>query len=155
MSPPVTDGRAQKALHRPQGRADLRQTQRRRVGGEVGDPERFGKAAQVGEELRSPRQVHEFLVVFGGHPGGDEGLQNAVLVEGGKAADPRAREGASCVHHLLQDGVEVEVLGDADARLSQSGEAVPQGFNLPFQAVCWLQCATSLVLRKTPYSHPH
>ena len=68
------------------------------------------------------------------------------LVEGGKAADPRAGEGASRVHHLLQDGVEVEVLGDADARLTQSGEAVPQGFYLPFQAVCWLQCTTSLVL---------
>ena len=45
------------------------------MGGEVGEPQRFGQAAQVGEELRSPRQVDEPLVVFVRQAGGDEVLE--------------------------------------------------------------------------------
>ncbi len=41
----------------------------------LGEPQRFGQAAQVGEELRSPRQVDESLVVFVRQAGGDEVLE--------------------------------------------------------------------------------
>ena len=87
-------------------------------------------------------------MLFCGHAGGDEGLQLAVLIKDGYSADPRVGEGARPVHDLRQHGA--EVFGDAEAALAEPGEAAPQGFYLPFQVVDWLQCATSLVLRKTP-----
>ena len=139
----------------PRGGPISGQAQRRCVGGEVGHPERSGQAAQVGEELPPPRQLDEPPVVFGGHAGGDEGHQLPGLVERGKAADPRAGQGARSIHDLSQDGIEVEVLGDAETGLAQPGEAVPQRLVLSHHFVGVIQLVTSIGLRKTRYSRPY
>ena len=48
------------------------------------------------------------------------------------------------IHHPLQDGVQVQILGDAAAGLAQSREALPQGGYLRVSPVCWVQSVTSL-----------
>ena len=45
---------------------------------------------------------------------------------------------ASAVHNLLQDGIEVEVVGDAGTGFVQPGEAVPQRLWLSSQVVGFL-----------------
>ena len=147
-------GRAQEAAHRPQGRADLGQAQRRCMGGKVGEPQRFGQAAQVGEELRSPRQVDESLVVLVRQAGGDEVLELSRVVEDGDAAHPCAGQGARPVQDLLQHGIEVEVFGDVQAGLAQPEEPLPQRRYLPHRVVWSLHLVTSIGLRKAAMLPP-
>ena len=123
-------GVLRKGLYRPQRRVDLGQADRPGVAGEVGQPQRFGKHAQVLEELRSSRQVDEALALLCGQAGGDELRWLPVVVEDGDPADACAGQRAGAVGNPLQDGIEVEVGGDLDAGLAQSGEAVAQKFIL-------------------------
>ena len=123
--------------------------------GKVGQPQRFGQVAQVGEELRSPRQVDEPLMLLGGQSGGDEVLELPFVVEDGDAAHPRAGQGAGSIHDLSQDGIEVEVFVDAQTGLAQPGEALPQRLYLSHKLVGSLQLITSIGLRKARYSSPH
>ena len=125
-----TDGRTQKGLHRPQRRADLGQAGRPGMAGEIGQPQRFGKHAQVLEELQSPGQVDEALALLCGQAGGDEFRRLPGVVEDSDSADARAGQRTGAVDNPLQDGIEVEVGGDLDAGLAQSGEAVAQNLIL-------------------------
>ena len=139
-----TDGRAEEAAQRSQGRADCRQTQGLvGVGGEVGHPQGFRQTAQVGEELRSPGQVHEPPVGLLGQARGNEGLELPRAVGDGEAAAAGPGEQARPVHHPVQDGVQVQVLGDAQAGFAQAGETIPQGCYLQVPMVRWVQAATS------------
>ena len=114
------------------------------MGGEVGEPQRFGQAAQVGEELRSPRQVDESLVVLVRQAGGDEVLEPSCIVEDGDAAHPCAGQGARPVQDPLQHGIEVEVFGDMQAGLAQPGEPLPERRYLPHRVVWSLHLVTSI-----------
>ena len=130
MLVPVTDGRAQECFHRSQRRVDLGQADRLDVIGEIGQPQRFGKHAQVLEELQSPGQVDEALALLCGKAGGDEFWRLPGVVEDSDSADLRAGQRAGAIHNPLQDGIEVEICSDLDAGLAQSGEAVAQNLIL-------------------------
>ena len=110
---------------------------------EVRQSQRPGQAAQVGEELRSPRQVDETPVVFVRQAGGDEVLEPSCVVEGGDAAHPCAGQGAHPVQNPLQLGIEVEVLGDVQAGLAQPGEPLPERRYLPHRVVRLVHLVTS------------
>ena len=60
-----------------------------------------------------------------------------------------AGEGASLVHRILQHGVQAQGSGDAPAGPAESGEAVPQVFNLFLPSFGIVQVVTLSVLRGT------
>ena len=60
----------------------------------------------------------------------------------GKTAIPG--EQARPVHRPVQDGIQVQVFGDAEACLAQAGEALPQGGYLQVSLVRWFQTVTSV-----------
>ena len=113
------------------------------MGGEVGHPQGFGEAAQVGEQLQPSGKLLEPPVGLLRQARRDEGFQLTLIVEDGEAAPAGPGQQARPVHHPLQDGVQVQVLGDAQAGLAQAGEALSQGFDFQVTLVCRVQAFTS------------
>ena len=95
MSPPVADGRAQETLHRPQGRADVRQTQRRCVGGEVGDPER-----SVEPRPNSPATGAPTI-------SGTVRVGETLTASTSAIADADGMSGAVFIYHWLANGADI------------------------------------------------
>ncbi len=85
-----------------------------------------GKAgAQVLPQARPVGQVQEPLVFLGTHAGGDEILQLSLRVHGRDPAAAGAGQRAGALHHLPQDGIDVQALADAQTGRAEFGEAFP------------------------------
>ena len=136
---PVSDRRPQEA---PRQRRVSRKTQRAEVGRQVPEPERLRNRAQVLPQARPVGQVQEPLVFLGTHAGGDEILQVSQRVHGRDPAAAGAGQRAGALHHLAQDSIDVQALGDAQTGLAQPGEPVSQRLVLRSQLVGWLQLPT-------------
>ena len=120
---PVADRRPQEA---PRQRRVSRKPQRAEVGRQVPEPERLRNLAQVLPQVRPVGQVQEPLVVLGTHAGGDEILQVSRRVHGRDPAAAGAGQRAGALHHLAQDRIDVQALADAQTRLAELREALPQ-----------------------------
>ena len=100
--------------------------QRADVFGNVPQPQRRGQVPQVFEQPRPVGPARHFPVLVRGAAGGDEVQGPPRLVDGGDHAAAGAGQGAGAVHHLLQDGIDVQACADAQDRCRQPGRAVPQ-----------------------------
>ena len=133
---PVSDRRPQEA---PRQRRVVRKTQRAEVGRQVPEPERLRNRAQVLPQARPVGQVQEPLVFLGTHAGGDEILQVSRRIHGRDPAAAGAGQRAGALHHLAQDGIDVQALTDAQTRLAEFREVLPQRLDVPSRVVGFRQ----------------
>ena len=109
----------------------------------VGQPHRVGVSAEELVQHLASRQVHQHSALLGRHPGGDEVRDLPRGVEDDDAAVAGAGQHPCTVDDLVQDGVEIQGLADAQAGLAQAGQALPQSGDLPIAGVGCGQLLTS------------
>ena len=90
--------------------------------GEVGQPDRPRKVAQMREELRSVRPLEELAVLLVSEAGGDEVAHLAGVVDGRDDAVARVGEPAGALQHLAEHGVQVERGVDTQDGRAQRGD---------------------------------
>ena len=86
----------------------------------------FRQAAQIGEQLQSCGEFQEPPVGLLRQSRREEALDLPGVADDGEAAPAGPGQQARPVHHPLQDGVQVQVFGDAQAGLAQPGQPVSE-----------------------------
>ena len=111
--PPVPDRHGLQGLRQRQflGVAEFAE-----VGGHVRQPQRAGKVPEVFEEAVAVRPRRHVPALVRRQAGGDELLDRAGVVDSRDHAVAGAGQGAGAIHHLPEDGVEVEAGVDALAQ---------------------------------------
>ena len=105
----VQDRRALEGTHRNQLRCE---TERAHVGGEVHEPKRSGKVAEVLEHAEPVRPIQQAPALLLGEARADVVLGRSGLVDGGDAAKAGAGQRAGALHHLTEDDVQVQAGAD-------------------------------------------
>ena len=113
----------------------LEKTERPHVADEVGEPQGLRDAVEAFEEAHLVGQLPQLAGLLGGHPGGEEVLYASRIVEEGNHAAAGMGQRPRGVQHLLQDGLEVEALVDAEGGLAQRGQPAAQRLVLARQLV--------------------
>ena len=131
---PVADRRCQKgeAGAFRDGQRQLGQAQGPDVVVEVLHPQRFPGPAQGFEEAH-PRQLPEPPGLFGGQSGDQEVQGPSFLVQQDDQAVAGFDQGPGVFQHLLQHGVDIEALVDAQARFAQPRQAFPKRLDLSLE----------------------
>ena len=127
--PPVPDRHGLQGLRQRQllGVAEFAE-----VGGHVRQPQRAGKVPEVFEEAVAVRPRRHVPALVRRQAGGDELLDRAGVVDSRDHAVAGAGQGAGAIHHLPEDGVEVEAGVDAQNRRV---DALAQGLVFPSEFV--------------------
>ena len=125
---PVTHRRRLQGLRQHQVRGVA---ERADVGGEILEPERPGKVAEVFEQAQPVRPVQQLPLLFRGEAGSDEFLRLARLVDRRDEAVARAGQRACGIDDLAQDRAHVEARADAQDGGVQAGAALPQDLDFP------------------------
>ena len=146
---PVTHRRRLQGLRQHQVRGVA---ERADVGGEVPEPERPGKVAEVFEQAQPVRPVQQLPLLFRGEAGSDEFLRLARLVDRRDEAKARAGQGARGIDDLAQDRAHVEARADAQDGGAQAGAALPQDLDFPRLLVALLHRSSLSGSRAKPDS---
>ena len=112
------------ALERSCAPGMRRESERAEVAGEVGDAERTREVAEVLEETRAVRPLEHRLPLRGRMPGGDEVADLSPRVDRGDDGVACPGESACAADGLLEDGGQLEALGDPQDRRAQPRGAV-------------------------------
>ena len=118
---------------RARERAEIGQADGVGVAGQTGGAHGHRQAAEVLHERRSISHRPYALRLLRGHAGSEERVHRSRVIEEGDDAVAGAAEQARAVQHLLQDGVELEALVDAEAGLAEAREALAKGLVLALQ----------------------
>ena len=119
------DGHGQEGAH-GHGRQEFGQAQAADVFVEVGHAQGAGQAAQVAVDRLPAGHLPEAVELFGGNARGQHLLPLTIPVQHDEDAVAGARQGARRIQNVLQHGVEVDALVDAQAGRAEAREAVPQ-----------------------------
>ena len=118
---------------RARERAEIGQADGVGVAGQVGGAHRHRQAAEVLQERRSVSHRPHALRLLRRHAGSEERVHRPRVIEEGDDAVAGAAERARAVQHLLEDGVELEALVDAEVGLGEAREALAEGPVLALQ----------------------
>ena len=130
--PPVPDRHGLEGLRE---RQLLGIAERAEVGGQIREPQRARKVPEVFEELVAVRPFRHVPALVRRQAGGDELLDRAGVVDGRDHAVAGAGQGAGAIHHLAEDGVEVEAGVDAQNRRVEQRDALAQRLVFPSEFV--------------------
>ena len=130
--PPVPDRHGLEGLRE---RQLLGIAERAEVGGQIREPQRARKVPEVFEELVAVRPFRHVPALVRRQAGGDELLDRAGVVDGRDHAVAGAGQGAGAIHHLAEDGVEVEAGVDAQNRRVEQRDALGQRLVFPSEFV--------------------
>ena len=123
------------SLHRLRRQPVGREAERADVSRQVAQPQRSRQVAKLFEEPPPVAPVGDLPVLVGRKAGGDEVLDPLVFVDGRDHAISGAGQRAGTDDGLLQDGVQVEAVADAQNGLVQAGDAILSRLVLPRQCV--------------------
>ena len=105
------------------------------VAGKIVQTQRTGKVTQVVEQLQPGGQLHQPPHFVLRQTGGDEVVGLSRLVDGDDHAVARAGERTGAVGGLLEHGGHVEAPADAQDGRAQSGETLPERFDLGIRRI--------------------